>query len=75
MSTSESENRMAKTINDFETALDTWGKVADANDQKWIRDENGCAVYWFYGAFQSHPDAAHRPTPPFTNAAIKRAIA
>lgn len=75
MSTNESENNVTETINDFETALDIWEKVGDANDEKWIRGEDGHVYRWFYGAFQSRPDAAHRPTPPFTNAAIKRATA
>lgn len=75
MSTNESETKMTEAVNDIEKALDTWDLVADANDLVWIRDEDGGVAYWDLGAFHSHLDAAHRPTPPFTAAAIKRATA
>lgn len=71
----ESETDMSETINDFETALDTWDMVTDANERTWIRDENECVRHWVHGAFWSLPDAAHRPTPPFTDTYAKEATA
>lgn len=62
MNTTENE-----TIEDLETALDTWDMVADANGRTWIRDENECVRHCVHGAFWFLPDPAHRPTPPFTN--------
>ena len=64
----ESETEMNETINDFETALDTWDMVTDANGMTWIRDENECVRHWVIGAFWARPKASQRPTPPFTNA-------
>lgn len=54
--------------NNFETALDTWDMVTDANGLTWIRDENECVRHWVLGALWERHDASHRPTPPFTNA-------
>lgn len=57
----------AGQINDFETALDTWGMVADANDLVWILDENELPR-WAHGDFWAIRDFYHQPTPPFTEA-------
>ena len=62
----ESEIEMNETINDFETALDTWDMVTDANNLVWIRDENECARFWVPKEGWGRLDASHRPTPPFT---------
>ena len=62
----ESETEMNETINDFETALDTWDMVTDANNLVWIRDENECARFWVPKEGWGRLDASHRPTPPFT---------
>ena len=59
---------MNETINDFETALDTWDVVTDANGLVWIRDENECARFWMFGDSWGRPEGNHRPAPPFTNA-------
>lgn len=53
-------------INDFETALDTWGMVADANDLVWTLDENELPR-WAHGDFWAIR-GQRQPTPPFTNA-------
>lgn len=60
MNTTENE-----TISDFETALDTWDIVTDANNLVWIRDVGECARFWRPGRWVDL-DASHRPTPPFT---------
>lgn len=54
-------------INDFETALDTWGMVADANDLVWTLDENELPR-WAHGDFWAIRGGHRQPTPPFTNA-------
>lgn len=59
--------KMNKTINDFETALDTWGMVADANDLVWTLDENELPR-WACGESWSIRGGQYQPTPPFTNA-------
>lgn len=61
MNTTENE-----TIEDLETALDTWDMVADANNLVWIRDDNECARFWVPREGWGRLDASHRPTPPFT---------
>lgn len=59
---------MSKTINDIETALDTWDIVTDANDLVWIRDEDECIRFWMFGNSWGRPGGSFRPAPPFTNA-------
>lgn len=66
----EQETVMNETINDFETALDTWGIVSDANGEQWIRDGKYGILHRVCGAFWLPPESAHIPTPPFTNAYI-----
>lgn len=63
MNTTENE-----TIDDLETALDTWGIVADANGEQWIRNGKYGTLHRVCGAFWLPPESAHIPTPPFTNA-------
>lgn len=58
---------MTETINDFETALDTWDMVANANDLVWTLDENELPR-WAHGDFWAIRDFYHQPTPPFTKA-------
>ena len=58
---------MTETIDDFETALDTWGMVVDANNLVWTLDENELPRYAF-GDFWAIRGGQYQPTPPFTNA-------
>ncbi|WP_431695568.1 hypothetical protein [Kocuria rhizophila] len=59
---------MTETINDFETALDTWDVVTDANNRMWIRDENECARGHVGGGAWGRPTGVFQPAPPFTKA-------
>ena len=71
----ESETDVTETINDIETALDTWDMVTDANGRKWIRDENECVRGYVGGKAWGRPTAAFPAAPPFTNAHAEGATA
>lgn len=67
---------MNKTINDFETALDTWDVVTDANGLVWALDENERARFWMpEDGGWGRIEAGHRPTPPFTESYADEATA